>query len=133
MSMTIQQARDEISALFHAAWSPRAVIWDGLVGKPPSGRTPWARFTMRHFEGGSASISSKHFRREGTIFIQLFVPVGDGLSAMDPLTKIAMDAYEGQSTAGGAWFRDVRCREIGPDGDWYQVNVLVDFEYDEIK
>jgi hypothetical protein len=133
MSLTVQQARDEMSALFATAWSPRAVIWDGLVGKPPSGRTPWARFTIRHAEGGSAAIGHRKFRREGTIFIQLFAPVGDGLSSLDPLTKIAMDAYEGQSTAGGAWFRDVRCREIGPDGDWYQVNVLVDFEYDEIK
>jgi len=137
MSMTIQQARDEMSALFNTAWSPRAVIWDGLPGKPPSGRTPWARFTVRHADGEQATLANdqgrRRWRRSGTIFIQLFAPVGDGLSALDPLTKIAMDAYEGQSTAGGAWFRDVRCREIGPDGDWYQVNVLVDFEYDEVK
>lgn len=133
MSMTVEQARDEMSALFKAAWGNRAVIWDGLPGSPPSGRTPWARFTVRHADGGSGAIGNHRFRRQGTIFIQLFAPVGDGLSAMDPLTKIAMDAYEGQSTAGGAWFRDVRSREIGPDGDWYQVNVLVDFEYDEIK
>lgn len=133
MSLTVEQARDEMTALFATAWSPRAVLWDGVAGKPPSTRSPWARFTIRHADGGSAAIGNRRFRREGTIFIQLYAPVGDGLSALDPLTKIAMDAYEGQSTAGGAWFRDVRSREIGPDGDWYQVNVLVDFEYHEIK
>lgn len=133
MSLTVEQARDEMTALFEAAWSPRAVLWDGVGGKPPNTRVPWARFTIRHSDGGSAAIGNRRFRREGTIFIQLYAPVGDGLSALDPLTKIAMDAYEGQSTAGGAWFRDVRSREIGPDGDWYQVNVLVDFEYHEIK
>lgn len=133
MSLTVEQARDEMTALFATAWSPRAVVWDGVAGKPPTTRAPWARFTIRHADGGSAAIGNRRFRREGTIFIQLYAPVGDGLSALDPLTKIAMDAYEGQSTAGGAWFRDVRSREIGPDGDWYQVNVLVDFEYHEIK
>lgn len=133
MSLTVEQARDEMTALFATAWSPRAVVWDGVAGKPPNTRAPWARFTIRHADGGSAAIGNRRFRREGTIFIQLYAPVGDGLSALDPLTKIAMDAYEGQSTAGGAWFRDVRSREIGPDGDWYQVNVLVDFEYHEIK
>lgn len=134
MSLTVEQARDEMSALFNTAWSPRVVLWDGVPGNDkPTTRVSWARFAIRHSDGGSASISRNHFRRYGTIIIQLFSPVGDGLSALDPLTKIALDAYEGQSTAGGAWFRNVRSKEIGPDGDWYQVNVLVDFEYDEVK
>jgi hypothetical protein len=31
------------------------------------------------------------------------------------------------------WFRNASAREVGPDRAWYQFNVTVDFEYDEVK
>lgn len=136
---TISEARDEISALFKAAWDTTGypVIWDDVAQAPPKTRSPWARHTVRHEDGRQASLANhlgqRRWRRFGTVFIQIFTPVGKGLSEADILIKVAMDAYEGQSTAGGVWFRNVRFREIGADGDWNQVNVLADFEYDEIK
>jgi hypothetical protein len=29
--------------------------------------------------------------------------------------------------------RNVRLNEVGSDGHWYQINVVADFEYDEVK
>ena len=139
MPATIATARDEMSALFKAAWDTTGlpVIWDDVAKTPPKTRTGWARFTIRHEDGDQSTLSGglgkARFTRRGTIFIQIFTPVGKGLSDADPLIKKAMDAYEGKSTASGVWFRNVRPREIGPDGDWNQVNVLADFEYDEVK
>lgn len=40
MSLTVEQARDQMSELFATAWSPRAVVWDGVAGKPPTTRAP---------------------------------------------------------------------------------------------
>ena len=63
----------------------------------------------------------------------MFVPVGDGLSGARVLGKVVVDAYQGKSTPGGAWFRNVRLQEVGPDGNWSQVNVVAEFTYDEIQ
>lgn len=138
MTMTVQQARDEIMALFSAAWPDEyKVLWQDKGGRPPDEQAPWARFTISHTAGGQATLSNdngrKRFRRDGFLIVQIFTPVGDGLSSSDTLTKIVLDAYEGKATPGGAWFRNVRVNEVGPDGDWYQVNVLADFTYDEVK
>jgi hypothetical protein len=142
MSLTITQARDEMSTLFNDAWEASAyaafpVMWDD-VGEPVgAARSPWARFSVRHADGGQATLASiggvRRWRREGTIFVQLFAPANEGLSRLDEMAIVAMRAFEGKTTAGGVWFRDVRLREVGVDGNWQQFNVLADFEYDEIR
>lgn len=134
MSMTLDQARDEMTAVFWDVWeaTTHPVAWQDEAFEPPAASS-WARFTIRHELGRNKAIGNKSFLRQGNIFIQIFVPVGDGLSASDDLAKIVAGAYEGTSTPGGAWFRNVTAREIGRDGNWTQFQVRVDFEWTEIK
>ena len=139
MTLTITQARDEMSALFKETWDAAGytVFWDDVGQPQPTSRTPWARFTIRHGDGFQATLANvsgvRRFRRQGTIFMQLFGPAKEGLSELDDMTQVSMRAYEGKTTPGGAWFRNARLQEIGVDGNWQQFNVLVDFEYDEVR
>jgi len=141
---TRRAAIDEILGLFRAAWLGAGQTDDRVkydnVGKsslPPSGLTPWARVILRHTTAGQGSLSgpqgTRMFERQGILTIQIFVPPGKGLAEAVDLPKIIQDAYEGEETANGAWFRDVVVNEIGPDGDFYRTNVIALFEYDEIK
>lgn len=139
MSATFAEANDSILKLFKDAWdlTTWSVDYENVSGELPTGTDPWARVTLRHFGGRNSSLAgalgTQRFDRSGTLAVQIFVPTGEGLSEAFALAKIVADAYEGQSTTNGVWFRNVRVNEIGPDGDWFQVNVLVDFTYDEIK
>lgn len=139
MSMTLTEARDQITELFTTAWATtgHTVVFDDKPGSKPTTEAPWARFLVRHAAGAQGSLAGDNGRRRwtrtGFVTVQIFTPIGEGLSRSDVLAKIVLDAYEGQTTSGGAWFRNARANEIGPDGDWFQVNVLVDFEYDEVK
>jgi len=142
MSATRAQARDECAALITAALPGLPIYWDDLPGNSPDAEgpdtQPWARWVMRHDTGNQASLGrnggKQRWDRTGTIFIQLFALPGDGLSALDALTKTVVDAYEGKSTTPGhVWFRNVTAREIGTANGWTQVNVVIDFTYTEIK
>lgn len=137
------QARDEAGVLFFAAWpSDIPVIYDDVGGDPPiapndGSRPPaWARYQFRLFGGTQATLASdvgsRRFIRSGIITVQVFTPLGDGLTLGDSLARTARDAFEGEATTG-LWFRDARIIDIGPSGAWYQQNILVDFEYDEVK
>jgi hypothetical protein len=142
MSATPKQARDEILAKFHEAWDADTTSADVPVlysdqpqEVPDSGA--WARITVRHLAGGQVTLSnssgSRRFRHEGTIFVQIFTPFNDGMELGDDLAMIAQRAFEGEVTSPGrVIFRRVRINEIGQDGQWFQTNVLVDFEYDDI-
>ena len=65
--------------------------------------------------------------------VQVFTPRGEGSARSDIIASTIQGAFEGVSTNGGAWFRNARVEEVGASGTWHQVNVLVDFEYEEIK
>jgi len=143
MSLTRKKAIDEILGLFKTAWD---ITGHGLrvkyanVGKksvPPSGQDPWARVSLKHTNSAQASLSgaagTRRFRRNGFVTVQIFEPPGKGLSGTIDLPKIVQDAYEGVETTSGVWFKDVTLSEVGPDGDFFQTNVVAFFEYDEIK
>lgn len=136
--MKYAEAVDAICGVLKAAWPAQyPVKYDDVsVGAVPTADTPWARLTIAHSEGGQASLGNaegkRRFRRRGTITINVFGLPGRGLSYHGTLATLVRDAYEG-TAVGGLWFKNVRINEIGPDGHWYLVNVLADFEYDEIR
>lgn len=144
MTATTEQARDQIYGLIMAAWTAGApagaeLVYDDAKAKKPDGPAPWARATVRHTGGSEISISRGNgkgrYNRTGTVYINLFSPSGDGLRALDPLVKLTLDAYEGKYTAGGVWFTKAQVREIGivKGTGLYQINVLINFSYDEVK
>lgn len=147
MSATYSEAVDAILEVFKTAWdanapNPTLVDYQNVsvannVKLPPDAELSWARVTLEHLDGGQGSLSgglgTQRYDRDGNLTIQIFTPAGTGLSEGHSLAKIVTDAYDGIATSNGVWFRNARVNEIGPDGDWYQINVIIDFNYDEIK
>ncbi len=140
MSGTYNEGNIDILTLFKTAWDTTGftALYPNVPGEPPKAQVPWARVTLQHTGGGQGSLSgalgTKKWDRNGVLIVQVFVPNGEGLSQAYSLAKIVTDAYEGVSSPlRGVWFRNARINEVGPDGEWFQVNALVDFMYDEIK
>lgn len=143
MTLTRKEAINEIAALFKTAWDTTGfgarTKYDNVGTKsvPPPGVEPWARLTIRHAQSRQATLSNsggkRRFRRTGSLVVQVFEAPGKGLVGDSDLAKIVQDAYEGITSAGGVIFRGVSINEVGPDGDFFQTNVVATFEYDEIK
>lgn len=135
------QARDEISGLFKTAWAADnafSLFYDDVVPNAPGAATtqpnPYARLTIRHDDGDQVAFSdssTKRYTYVGTVTVQIFTAQGTGLTQADHLVKVALDAFRGKRTSGGVLFMNVRSREIGPSGAYYQNNVLATFAYDE--
>lgn len=142
MTATREQAVDDILGMLLDAWTdggldPDRLLWPNKDAEVPSGQDAWGRATLQHTDGGQGSLAGDsgkvRWTRVGILTVQVFVPSGEGLSQETSVSKIVMDAFEGKKSARGVWFRRVRAREIGPDGQFFQTNVIVEFEYDEIK
>jgi len=139
----LAQARDEMLAKFLEAWlanevsAALPVIYGDVVGDIPNSGA-WARISVRHNIGGAATlggeVGNRRFRHEGLVMVQVFTEHGKGQVDSDTLAEIAKDAFEGEVTSPGrVIFRNVRINEVGLDGQWFQVNVFAEFEYDVIK
>ena len=143
MTATIDQARDEILGTFRAAWLASSTsdeypirYWNVAYDEDPT--TPWARVAVRHQDGAQVTLSNesgaRRFRRFGVVTVQVFTIYGRNSGLHDDLVTIANNAFEGVTTSPGrVIFRNVRINEVGQDGQWFQTNVLADFEYDEVR
>jgi hypothetical protein len=143
MTATIDQARDEILGTFRTAWLADSVsqsvpvLYSDVSQEPPD-TGAWARVTINHTTSRQATLSNetgaRRFRRVGFVTVQIFTPTGGGLTLSDGLTTIAVRAFEGVTTTPGrVLFRNVRPIEVGQDGNWFNMNVVADFEYDEVR
>lgn len=153
MSLTYEQATDELVRLFVTRWNtltpavlggsdPALVQWPGVPATPPDVVQPFGRFLFRHIADPRHTLApagSRRFTRSGLVTVQCFGPVADpgwpqgGLSLAEKLAIIARDAYEGVGTGDGLWFRNARIVEIGADKVYYQHQARIDFTYDECK
>jgi hypothetical protein len=136
------EARDDILGTFRTAWlasetsQDLPVIYPDVSDEPPTSGA-YARLTLVHTGGTQATLANaegkRRWRATGTLTIQLFTPPGGGQVLSDQLLVITKNAFQGVTTADGVTFRDVTIREIGAVSGWYQANVLVAFEYDEVR
>jgi len=142
MTASSAQAIDECAKIFNdaAVTYPTAdVRWAGAEKRvSPNPLAPWFRWMMQHTEGGQASLSCEHgerrWRREGLIIVQCFAPLDKGgLTLAQRMAESVRDAYQGVGTPSGVWFRNATTQEIGTDLSWYNVNAVIQFNYEEVR
>lgn len=140
MTATLSTARKDIYDQFTTVWTPTGhpVHFPGVADKdfPPATQIPWARLTLIHATGTQSALANhegvRRFTHTGTMTVQIFTPLGRGGSVGYPLAQIVVEAFQGSATINAVWFRNVRVNEIGVSRGWYQINVLADFEYDQL-
>ena len=97
--------------------------------------TPWVRLSMRHFGGGQESlgdVGSRKFNREGSVFVQVFIPQDQGLSAADIIAQEAREIFEGKTLSGIRLFT-AEIREVGLTDGYHLILVEIGFEYTETR
>jgi hypothetical protein len=134
---TIRQAREAVYGAFRTAWANKsALTFDNENFSPPV-KAPWVRFSMLHQDGVQESlgpVGNRRYLRSGTVIIQIFVPLNSALFVADGLVQDAKVILEGTTLLSTALrFYNAVAREIGESEGWYQFNLEVEFEYQEIR
>jgi hypothetical protein len=144
MSLTYLEAVNEMSDIVKAAWDttawPTNLHYESVAKSrdfaEPTGDV-WAGLKIRHIAGRQKALcgatGTNIFERTGNVVVMIKIRQGVGLQNFYNAGKVLADAFEGKSSPGGVWFRNVRINEIGRDGEYHQNNFIVDFEYDEVK
>lgn len=140
--MTADQARDSMLTVFKAAWdllgSPAGsfpAIYSDVPGSVPTTETVWARVTVRHAVSRTRSLSgglgTQRYENTGTLWVQVFAPVGDGSSAGYAASQAVVNAYRDANTS--VLYRNVTMTELGNEGAFERFDVKADFEYDDVR
>lgn len=127
------QCRDELNAIVRDNLSVDKILWPDVLEEPPSSGS-WARVVIIHEDNRQVTFGEvRRWRTFGCLHIQIFTPLGDGLSLSDALAIEVCSSLRGVTTASGVLVRGANAREIGSDGAFYQTNVVADFEFDELE
>ena len=138
MSLTFEQAYDDILKMINVAWATTGykIYFESVQDEREAETLPFCRVWVRHAGGGQKTLGgegNRLFDRRGFLRIEVYSRITNGLQESYQLAKVASDAYEGRSSDNGVWFRRVRISEMGKDGIFNRVDVIVDFEYHEMK
>jgi len=144
-------ARDEIFALLNVAWLAGAaaivgyvpeIRWQGVTKETKIDESKfWARVSMQSVGGEQASLSNcagaigqKHYTDFGLIFVQLFAPMAAQQATMKlgRLAMLARNVYRGVSTDNKVWFRNARINNLEDELQFHRLNVVAEYEYDEL-
>lgn len=141
--MNSVQAKNEVmqlaSSVLGGVLTAPNIRWPGQESlDPPAATATWAKIFMTHNIGQQGSLAGdtgmRRWNRQGIITIQCFVPTTKaGATVSFGLACDLRDAFQSYSAATSLWFRNANAKEVGPDASWYQANMTVNFEYDEVK
>ena len=117
-----------IEERLRANWSETGIDWDNVEFTPSRG-TPFVRLDIQWTGNNTISIGGRN-RGEGYIDISVFVPSNTGTTAVSGIADRLAAIFNKWDT-GQLKFRVARTQRVGEQEQWYQVKVLVPFQFDE--
>lgn len=151
MTVNYPQATDEINKLFNDAWTSGApslttyvpeIRWYGNEKAAlPNGSQFWVRHSIQNVSEEQTTVSTcegrpgqTRYTGYGLVFMQLFCPksIANSLFLGRQLAMVAKNAYRSKKTDGGVWFRNFRINELDAEEPYYRLNIIGEYEYDEL-
>jgi hypothetical protein len=123
--------REEFNKKFRVQYPDYGRVFEN-VAFTPSDNTPWVRLTLREGEANLSAFGGgkNNYRHPGNVQAQVFVPVGTGDGLAREIADFIASIFRGKRLSSIRFFNAPYINTIGPDGDWFQVNVICPFEYD---
>lgn len=114
----------------------KQVIYENLARDRQEEYDYYLRVKVNHVLGQQETLGgagARMFSRSGFVSFIVNIPANTPLHIAYFFAKQIMDVYEGNASPNGVWFRNVRINELGENRAHWQLQVLVDFEYEEVK
>jgi len=142
------EADDDINRSFKTAWDTGAKViagyapvvrWQGVVEAVPNPLQAWVRVTIAPVMTQQVALADANGKRRdetsGIVTVQVFTPMSqqDGWLLAKRLGVLARKPFLRRSLSGKIWFRRARIIPLNPDGEFHRLNVIAEYEYDELN
>lgn len=147
MITAYSDARDELFAQFSGAVPGIALLlgYQPLIvyqGKDSLVKSPvdqfWFRISQQTVLEEQSALAGNDLKRryttDGLVFVQIFIPktAPQNYALGLGFANSIKNAYRGKQTSSCMWFRNVRIQELPPEDAWFRLNVVAEYQYDEI-
>ena len=111
------------------------IATDNLKFTKPNPPEKWVRISVQFNDGFQESLgikTNRKFSGLGLLFIQVFTPINTATDENDSLARASKILFDGEHIQQVRFFNG-RIDTIGPDGEFYQQNAIVEFEFEDIR
>ena len=133
--MTVTEVRNYIMEMYLAEYDGQFTIaLDNKIATAPPGEE-WVRLTINFEDGFQDSLGTagnRKYLKTGTIFVQVFFPINKGTDDSDTLVGNSANLFDGVRIED-LWMFNGRVKTIGSDGEFYQQNAIIDFEFQNVR
>ena len=145
---TTWEVVEDIQQAFNTFWLAEPIVtflsWDNTPAEIASSGTDltivssdpdvagegFTFLQVLHAAGGIAALGTKRFRQIGIVSASIYAETNKGRKrSAGKIADQALRFFQTELIAG-VTFSNQRINEVGPDGRWWQVNVLADLLYD---
>lgn len=141
MPCTLLEAHDQILALLPALVTALPVKYPDRpppVEPFPPAAGSWVRVSISDTGEGRlpplvGEVGNRRYTADGILTVEIYALSGDGRTLAQQLGMAVLSAYRGKRTPGGVWFRRERVVDVGPDGNWWHVNAIIEYQYDTMQ
>jgi hypothetical protein len=134
--MTPQEVRNEIMVRFRTEFVGQfPIALDNQKFTKPDTPTKWARLSIIFNTGSQFSlgkVGNRRFQRLGLVIVQIFTPANSGTNDNDTLAKSVVDLFDGVRISDLSLYSG-RVTTVGNDGEYYQQNAVIEFDFQEIR
>ncbi|MES0340681.1 MAG: phage tail terminator-like protein [Candidatus Humimicrobiaceae bacterium] len=133
--MTVTEVRNIIMSRYLTEYTGQFTIAiDNQIANAPDDEE-WVRLTVNFNDGFQDSLGTagnRKYLKSGMIFIQVFFPMNKGTDNSDTLAEDSANLFDGFRIQD-LWMFNGRVKTIGSDGEFYQQNAVIDFEYENVR
>lgn len=134
---TFIEVRNAIIKRFRASFSAVPMALDNQNFDPPtpSATIKWVRLSVQFVGGRQDSFGksgNRKFLKSGLLSIQVFTAIDEATNVNDTLCQQVQDLFEGVRI-DDIWFYDGGIRFSGAENEWFQQNVVFDFDFEDVK
>ncbi len=123
-----EEATTLIEDKFRAEWTDTLIDWENVEFNPVRGQ-PFVRLIIEWTDNNTISVGGLD-RGEGYTNISVFIPGNDGTENLSKMCDDLAVIFNKWDT-GGLKFKVARKIRVGGYDEWYQVNLITPFTYDE--
>jgi hypothetical protein len=133
--MTPTEVRNEIMKRYLNEFTGQfSIAFDNKKFDKPDGEK-WVRLNIMFNSGSQDSLgkaTNRKFIKQGLVFVQVFTPSNKGTNENDDLCNSSLNLLDGVRI-NDLWMYNGRINTIGSDGEFYQQNAVVEFEFENIR
>ena len=134
--MKANEARRLLTSRFLNAFdSLYYVAVTNIRNDPPDIPVEWMRYNILFNEGNQDTLGrqpNRRFIKIGLITIQVFTPMNKGTNLNDTICELVQENQDA-ITLDELWTYNGRIQTVGNDGEYYQQNVVVEFEFQDTR